>query len=306
MNIGSTFALNGKIETEALSVVVGQFMSIDAVTMDDVNKNVDTIIEWMDRAAGGFPGFDLFVSPECALQGCAAGGQYIKVGLKLDSPQVKRLCDKCRELNVWGVFNPLLMPDDGKFITNTAIVVNNYGEIVHTYQKTNPWLPGEAFAPGNECGVIEGPKGSKIAVILCADGDYPETWREAASKGANVIVRTSHYMAPYDNAWEITNRAGAYFNQCYVVGCNAAGLGTNYAYFGKSMFVNPDGTIIYEAPEGLPWLLKADLYPGIIDHMREQQVSYNFLWQYKHRGASCPDEHCIGEDTSMYTAYKTK
>lgn len=305
MNIGSTYSSNGAFTSEAMSVVIAQFMPMDAATMDEVDRNVDTILHWMERAAGGFPGLDLFVSPECGLQGCAAGGKYMNVGLTLDSPQIKRICDKCRELEIWGIFNPLLKPNDGSFITNTAILVNDKGEIVGTYTKTNPWLPNEAFNPGNEIPVFDGPKNSKIGIILCADGDYSETWREAAYNGANVIVRTSHYMAPYDEAWNITNRAGAYFNQCYVVACNAAGTSTNYTYFGKSAFIGPEGNIIYQAPTGIEWLLKADLYPGMIDYFRKQHASYNMLWQMKHRGAASPDCQGIGMNNDIYSAYNT-
>jgi len=62
MNIGSTHAIGGKIETETLSVVGAQVAPISAQTIDDVNKNVDQLIDYMNKAACGFPGFDLFTS----------------------------------------------------------------------------------------------------------------------------------------------------------------------------------------------------------------------------------------------------
>ena len=40
MNIGSTHATGGKIETEALSVVAVQITPVSAQTMNDVNKLV--------------------------------------------------------------------------------------------------------------------------------------------------------------------------------------------------------------------------------------------------------------------------
>ncbi len=115
----------------------------------------------------------------------------------------------------------------------------------------------------------------RLATIICADGDYPEIWREAADDGANVIIRVSHYMAPWDKAWEITNKAMAYTTQCYVVGANSVGIDECYSYFGRSMILNPDGTILTEAPMGLPWLIKADLYPSIVSR-NEQRVTSNF------------------------------
>lgn len=304
MNIGSTHAISGKFEVEALSVVAVQLAPISAQTMDDVNRNVDQIIEWMDRASAGFPGLDLFVCPECALNGF--GPIWPETCVDLDGPEIKRLKDKCKELKIYGVFNPLVKQVEDKKGCNTAIIISDKGEIILTYVKTNPWIPGESSYPGWQCPVVEGPKGSRLAVIICADGDYPEIWREAAVNGANVIIRVSHYMAPWDNAWEITNKAGAYCNQVYVVGSNSVGIDEAYAYIGRSMILNPDGTIICEAPLGLPWMIKADIYPQIIDKMREEGVTSNFTWTYNNRGAAHPDFAGNGASTELYKAYTKK
>lgn len=303
MNIGNTHAINGKIETESLSVVAVQFAPISAQSMDDVNKNVDTVIEYMDRAACGFPGIDLFVSFECALQGFHPT-EWTKVLIDIDGPEIQRLRDKCRELKLWGVFSPIVRQQDDKAATTTAIIVDDRGEIVHKYIKMNPWIPSETIYPGWECPVTPGPKGAKLATIICADGDYPEVWREAAFNGANVIVRVSRYMAPWNNAWEISNKAGAYFNQCYVVASNSVGMDEAFSYFGRSMIINPEGTIITEAPLGNPWLIKADLYPQLIDQIRRKGVTNNFLYAFKHRGSSCKDFNGVGAIECPYNAYK--
>jgi len=302
LNIGSTHAIGGKIETETLSAVVVQIEPISAQTLDDVNRNVDQLTDYMDKAACGFPGFDLFVSPECGLQGFHPT-KWLEVLIDLDGPQINRLKDKCRELQVWGVFNPMTKSIRGHGGDNTAIIINDQGKIVHRYVKMNPWIPGEATYPGWECPVTPGPKGSRIATIICADGDYPEIWREAAFNGANVIIRVSHYMAPWDQAWEITNRAGAYCNQCYVVASNCVGLDEAYAYFGRSMVVNPDGTIIVEAAMGIPWIIKADIYPKLIDQIRRTCVTSNFMFSFRHRGAACADFK-VGDTECKYEAYK--
>jgi predicted amidohydrolase len=302
MNIGSTHAMSGKIETEALSCVVCQMEPNSARTMADVDRNVDQLLDFMDKATSGFPGYDLIVTPECALQGYDPE-YWSGVMLEKDGPQVQRLQDKCKELNVWGLFNPWVKLADKLAPANWTIIVNNSGEIVYEYVKMNPWIPGEPTYPGGHQSVVAGPKGSRLSVVVCADGDYPETWREAAFLGANIIIRTSHYMAPWDRAWEITNKAGAYCNQCYVVAANSAGLDESYGYFGRSMILNPDGTIITEAPMGIPWMIKADLYPGIIDHMRRNHVTNNFLYSFKRRGASCQDYRGTGDTENPYQAY---
>ncbi len=303
MNIGNSYALHGKIETEALSVVMAQYEPISATSLDDVDKNVETVLGHMDRASCGYPGYDLFVTPEGGLQGYSHGG-WINALVDIDGPQIQKLKDKCRELSVWGVFAPWVRPKSGNFAENMAIIINDEGEIVHRYVKMNPFIPSEPTHPGNQCPVTPGPKGSRLATIICSDGDYPEMWREAAFNGANIILRPAHYMAPWEQAWQITNKAGAYFNQCYVIACNGVGLTQSYSYFGNSMIVNPDGTTICEAPLGLTWLTKADLYPGIIDQMRKQAVHSNPLYTFQHRGASCPDFGGVGDTELPYRAYR--
>ena len=69
MDRGNVFSLNGKIETECLSVVGAQYAPIGAVSMTDVDRNLTTLLNFMDRASGAFPGTDLIVAPEACLQG---------------------------------------------------------------------------------------------------------------------------------------------------------------------------------------------------------------------------------------------
>ena len=66
------------------------------------------------------------------------------------------------------------------------------------------------------------------------------------------------------------------------------------------MILNPDGTILAEAPMGLPWLIKADLYPSVVTKNHEQQVTSNFHWTYKHRGASHPSVAGEGKNLDEY------
>jgi len=302
MNIGNTHAIGTSCEVQTMSVVAVQFAPVSAQNFDDVNTNVEQIIGYMERATGGYPGYDLILFQECTFQGYHAY-KWTDVLLELDGPEIGRIRKKCKELDVWAAVNPLLKNPDGS-PTNTAILINNKGEIVLTYDKMNPWIPGEPTHAGSYCKVVEGPKGSRLAMIICADGDYPEIWREAAVNGANVILRLSHYMSPCDAGWEITNRSGAYSNNCYVVGANSVGTDEAYPYFGRSMAVDYDGRIIYEAPVGIPWMFKVEIFPQLVDQIRRQGSTSNFMYSYNHRGGSCKDFGGVGAIDSEYSVYK--
>ncbi len=295
-NNNNVYGLTGKFECEAMCVVLIQFPPISASTMEDVDKNTDTICEWIDRAVRGYPNLDLLVTTECALQGF--GPNWKNVLIDLDGPQIRRLQDRCAEYGIWGIFNPVLRELDGHKACNTAIIINDQGEIVHKYVKWNPWVPAEPTCPGWTMPVTPGPKGSRIATVICYDGDFPEMWREAAIRGANVIVRTSHAMAPVEDVWELTNRTAAYCNQCYVVAANSVGIDEAYTYFGRSMVCGPDGRTIVEAPLGVPWITKADLFPSLVDFLQEQSPSGSFLYALRHRGSSYPETEGRGRDLS--------
>ncbi|MBQ4426089.1 MAG: hypothetical protein II882_10210 [Lachnospiraceae bacterium] len=273
-----------------------------AATMCDVDYNTDRILEWMERAVSGYPGVDLLVFPECCFQGMHFT-EYYKVALTLNSEPIRRVCAKCKELKVWGVFNPWIKPDDGRFIENTAILVNDEGEIVSKYVKMNPWLPYEPTYPGRGVSVADGPKGSKIAMIICADAKYQEIWRECRLQGANLVVHVSHWMAPYVHSHKLANQAGAYFNRIPVLAVNSVGMDEGYIYLGNSMVVDALGRIIDEAPIGVEWMLEAVLNPTAMCEAVEDGINSNSPWEFNHRGASCPDMNGVGLDASDYSAY---
>ena len=293
-NINNVHGLGGEFKGEAMCVVMTQYEARSAESWEDVNYNVDLMCDWIDRAVTGYPNCDMVVTCECGFQGF--GKNWKKLLLNIDGPEIKRVRDKCRDYGIWGVFCPVLDEVDGKYACNCAILVNDKGEIVHNYVKWNPWTPTEATYPGWELPVSEGPKGSKIATIVCYDGDFPEMWREAALKGANVIIRPAHAMPPVEDAWDFTNRTAAYCNTCYVISTNAIGVDGAYTYFGKSIAVGPDGRVITQAPPMVPWMTKVDIFPSLVDFLREKCPVGNMLYSLKHRGAAHPQTFGEGLD----------
>ena len=96
----------------------------------------------------------------------------------------------------------------------------------------NPWIPWEVHAsPHDLDGYAEDPfpvvdtELGRLGVAICYDWLFPETIRQIAFNGAEVIVRVSAYMDPWGATppmdwWTLFNRARALENTAYVVAAN--------------------------------------------------------------------------------------
>ena len=149
-------------------------------------------------------------------------------------------------------------------VFNTTVLIGPDG-ILSKYRKVNPWIPWEVHAsPHDFPDYAEDPfpvadtELGKIAVATCYDWLFPETIRELAFRGAEVLVRISAYMDPWGTAeptdwWTLVNRTRALENTAYVVAANQGAAMANYPPFswpGGSMVVDYDGRILAQADPG--------------------------------------------------------
>jgi formamidase len=149
-------------------------------------------------------------------------------------------------------------------VFNTTVLVGPEG-VLAKYRKVNTWIPWEVHAsphdfpnyPDDPFPVVDTEIG-RLGVAICYDWLFPETIRELAFRGAEVLIRISAYMDPWGTAepmnwWTLINRTRALENTAYVLAVNQGASMANYPPFswpGGSMAVDYDGRILAQADPG--------------------------------------------------------
>ena len=147
---------------------------------------------------------------------------------------------------------------------NATVLIGPSG-VLSKYRKVNTWIPWEIHAsphdlPGYDADPfpVAATELGRIGVGICYDWLVPETMRQIAFNGAEILVRVSAYMDPWGATppldwWTLFNRARAAENTAYVVAANQGAQLANYPPFswpGGSMVVDYDGRILAQADPG--------------------------------------------------------
>ena len=181
-------------------------------------------------------------------------------------------------------------------VFNTTVLIGPEG-VLSKYRKVNPWIPWELNASPHDIPdyhddpfpVVDTELG-RLGVAICYDWLFPETIRQIAFNGAEVIIRVSAYMDPWGATppmdwWTLFNRARAAENTAYVVAANQGASLAGYPPFswpGGSMVVDYDGRVLAQADPGEGE--KVVVAPIDIDALRSERkrrVGHDMLAQLR-------------------------
>ena len=100
-----------------------------------------------------------------------------------------------------------------------------------------------------------------IASFICYDLRFPEIFREATKKGANLITIQAAWPAKRRSHWETLIRARAIENQVYIAAVNAVSESPDQKLplAGTSLIISPNGDILAEASHQNEEVISAEL-----------------------------------------------
>ncbi len=254
-------------------------------TKEDVLKNCQRIVGFIEGTKHGYPGCDLIIFPEYSTQGFHPK-KWRALTTSVPGPETAIFSDACRRSRVWGVFSITGEENPAGNPFNSLLIINDEGKIVLNYHKINPWVPMEPWYPGNETMVCDGPKGLKLGAIICYDGNQPEIVRDTVLKGAELVIRIQGYMYPSKEQQRLVAQVRAWENLTYMAVANMAGRDLVYSYFGHSCIVNFDGTVLAECGTGPDEVQYGLLSPAAVRDARQTWTAENHLYNITHRGYS--------------------
>jgi formamidase len=275
----------GGLNKSPQGVVIGlvQLQLPVVVTPTDLARQTARICDLVATARRGMPAMDLVVFPEYALHGLSMD-MNPAIMCRMDGPEVAAFREACRTNRIWGCFS-IMEANPGGNPYNVGFILDDAGERRLYYRKLHPWVPVEPWEPGDVgIPVCDGPNGSRLGLIICHDGMFPEMAREVAYKGAEIMLRTAGYTAPIRHSWRITNQANSFCNLMATASVCMCGTDGTFTSMGQAMVCNFDGTVMVEGGPMPDEIVTAELRPDLVREARRHWAVENNIYQFGHRG----------------------
>ncbi|NDD27842.1 MAG: carbon-nitrogen family hydrolase [Proteobacteria bacterium] len=154
---------------------------------------------------------------------------------------------------------------------NTSVVIDPSGALRCRYYKMHPFTHVKEhhfYNRGDALPVFElGP--FNAATPICYDLRFPEIFRQAAFRGANLFIVPANWPVERKHHWRALAIARAIENLSYVVAINRVGTGGGLTYAGPSLVISPQGDVLMET-DGTELIAMVDIDRDEVTRTRER------------------------------------
>jgi len=228
----------------------------------DKERNVENILHQLSLAAK--QGAELVVFPEQILQGYLTDTlafnienvrwQFAQAEVVETGAGIGRIRDAVKSLGIFAVVGMTERhPEREEVLFNTVLLLGPDGEVGRYRKVHQPGDEKHVYYPGDDFPVFNTAIG-RIGMLICYDKVFPESTRELALKGADIMIMPTAWALAGDNddpeldsqvdSYTLFGRVRALENQCWMVESNLFGSHGNLNYHGHSRIINPQGKIV--------------------------------------------------------------
>jgi predicted amidohydrolase len=190
----------------------------------------------------------LVLLPEMFATGFSMNVEAIREGHTRESERF--LAELARELGACVIGGVVTTGADGRG-RNQAVAFSPEGRELARYTKMQPFnLGGEGqhYAAGGGVVTFEW-QGCTVAPFVCYDLRFPELFRAAVRRGAQVFAVIANWPVMRIGHWVTLLQARAIENLAGVAGVNRVGDDPKLKYNGRSLIVGPRGDVLADAGE---------------------------------------------------------
>jgi predicted amidohydrolase len=224
---------------------------------DDIDANISAAVALADEAAAG--GARLVALPEY-LQYRGSNDGFRASARAIPGPHTEPFSEVARRRDAWILVGSTAeTSSDPQRPYNTSTLIAPDGSIAATYRKIHLFDVAVDAGPvdtesarvtaGDRLVTIE-VDGTTVGLSVCYDLRFPELYRALALSGASVFTIPAAFTERTGrDHWEVLLRARAIENGAYVLAPGQIGGPPGQPAFGRSMVIDPWGTVIAQASD---------------------------------------------------------
>jgi predicted amidohydrolase len=248
----------------------GLKVGIIQLAIDD-KENKQERLSRVGSIIDGLRGFDLIVLPELWNVGFFAFDDYKSSSEDLKGETISFLSSKAAEIGSY-IFTGSFIERRGDQYFNLCALLDRKGAVLDTYRKMHLFgygsAEGKILTSGDDITVVSTEFG-KVGMCICYDLRFPELYRKMVDEGAEFIINCAAWPYPRVEHWTQLNQVRAIESLAYIISCGCAGASKGMGFIGRSIVVDPWGTVVSCAAER-ETVLKVDINPKMVKSVRDE------------------------------------